>query len=307
MTDKTISTTEVTKRPIYVQPHQIQRKPGFNPRFDFGDLSEIKDSMKANGFMAHKPLLVQKANGEKTKDGLDLYWLVDGDRRFTSVEELVKSGFSFEDGIPVAVADRAMTDTDLRVLAYTSNSGKPFLPLEEAALIKKLKDDGLSIKEICRRLAKHPPQVQAALALVEADDSVKEAVASGKIGATLGREIAKKAKGDKAKQKDLVEKASQGKQGKKVVKEEVERTSSPNARRRLNKPEKVKPLGQAQLEEQQDKLYGQFVEAASAEGLGDIDAMLAACGKDGKLSAAFYLGAYLATKAAAGEKVKISV
>jgi len=223
------------------------------------------------------------------------------------VEELVKSGFSFEDGIPVAVADRAMTDTDLRVLAYTSNSGKPFLPLEEAALIKKLKDDGLSIKEICRRLAKHPPQVQAALALVEADDSVKEAVASGKIGATLGREIAQRAKGDKAKQKELVEKASKGGKAKNAVREEVQRIQSAQARRRLNKPEKAKPLGAAQLEEQQDKLYQQFVEAASAEGLGDIDAMLAACGKDGKLSAAFYLGAYLATKAASGEKVKISV
>lgn len=307
MTTKTIEFAAIAKRPINVQPHQIRRKPGFNPRFDFGDLSEIKGSMKVEGFHAHKPLLVQRS-GEKTADGLDLFDLVDGDRRFTSVEELVKEGFSFPEGIPVCVADKSLSELDLRVMAYTSNTGKPFLPLEEAQLIKTMRDvDGLSIKEICRRLAKHPPQIQAALALVDADESVKEAVATGKVGATLAREIAQRAKGDKAKQKELVEKASKGGKAKNAVREEVQRIQSAQARRRLNKPEKAKPLGAAQLEEQQDKLYQQFVEAASAEGLGDIDAMLAACGKDGKLSAAFYLGAYLATKAAAGEKVKISV
>lgn len=304
---KTIDFAPIAKRPINVQPHQIRRKPGFNPRFDFGDLSEIKGSMKVEGFHSHKPLLVQRT-GEKTPDGLDLFDLVDGDRRFTSVEQLLKEGFSFSEGIPVCVADKSLSDLDLRVMAYASNTGKPFLPLEEAKLIKQLRDeDGLTIKEICRRLAKHPPQIQAALALVDADESVKEAVATGKVGATLAREIAQKAKGDKKKQKELVEKASKGGRAKDAVREEVKRIQGAQSRRRLNAPEKVKPLGGAQLEEQQTKLYEQFVEAASAEGLGDLDAMLAACSKDGKLSAAFYLGAYLATQAARGEKVKISL
>lgn len=304
---KTIDFAAISKRPINVQPHQIRRKPGFNPRFDFGDLSEIKGSMKVEGFHSHKPLLVQRT-GEKTSDGLDLFDLVDGDRRFTSVEELVKEGFTFAEGIPVCVADKSLTDLDLRVMAYASNTGKPFLPLEEAKLIKQLRDeDGLTIKEICRRLAKHPPQIQAALALVDADESVKEAVTTGKVGATLAREIAQKAKGDKKKQRELVEKAAKGGRAKDAVREEVKRIQGAQARRRLNAPEKIKPLGAAQLEEQQAKLYGQFVEAAAAEGLGDIDAMLAACSKDGKLSAAFYLGAYLATLAARGEKVKISL
>lgn len=307
MTTKTIGFAPIAKRPINVQPDQIRRKPGFNPRFDFGDLSEIKGSMKVEGFHAHKPLLVQRT-GDKLKDGRDIYELVDGDRRFTSVEELVKEGFKFTDGIPVCVADKALTDLDLRVMAYTSNTGKPFLPLEEAALIKTMRDvDGLTVKEIAKRLSKFERQVYAALALVDADDSVKEAVATGKVGVTLARDIAEKAKGDKKKQKELVEKASKGGRAKDAVRDEVKRIQGVQSRRRLNQPEKVKPLGQAQLDEQQAKLYEQFVEAASAEGLGDVDAMLAACAKDGRLSAAFYLGAYLATQAARGEKVKISL
>lgn len=305
MTAKTIDFSAITKRPINVQPHQIRRKPGFNPRFDFGDLSEIKGSMIAEGFHAHKPLLVQRT-GEKTPDGLDSFYLVDGDRRFTSVEQLLNEGFTFPEGIPVAVADKSLSDLDLRVMAYASNTGKPFLPLEEAKLIKQMRDeDGLTIKEICKRLAKHPPQIQAALALVDADESVKEAVATGKVGATLGRKIAQKAKGDKAKQKELIEKATKGKQGKKAVAEEVERTTSAGARRRLNQPEKAKPLGPAQLAELKDKLYAAFSEAGAAVGMADLDVMRAAASKDSNLAAAFQLGAYLATTAALGEKVNL--
>lgn len=297
MSKNEITSSEVAKRTIYAQPSQVSRKPGFNPRFDFGDMEAIKNSIKAHGFYAHKPLLVTRG-AEK-----DTYVLVDGDRRLTAVEALIAEGHKFPEGIPLAIASKELTETALLVMAITANETKPFLPLEEAQAIKTLRDSGMTIAEICRKLSKHPPQIQAALALVDADESVKEAVKSGKMGATLARDISRKAKGDKEKQKALVEKATKGKDSKKAVQEEVQRIQSAQARRRINPAKKEQALGPTQLKELSSDLYRCFVAVAQEVSLGDIDAVMAAIKADPKMEAAYYLGAYLASKQACGGDV----
>ena len=291
-TSKTISAGEVSKRTIYEDPALVKRKPGFNPRFDFGEIKELMDSMRATGFHPHKPLLVKRVDGA--------FELVDGDRRLTAVEKLLQEGFTFPDGIPLAIADKNLTETDLLVMAYTANGGKPFLPLEEAAAFKRMVDGGLSKKEVCERTGRSHMHVHQALALINADDSVKEAVAKGEISATLGKTIAAKNKGNAAKQKELVTKAKGSKSGKKVVEEETRRT----LRRPQSSKQPIKPLGKAQLEELQAKYTGKFNRMLKSLGYDSLEAFRVEVSKDDSLALAFQMGIMIALEGSLGAKVK---
>jgi hypothetical protein len=77
---KTIATgcAEIFK----LDPRVISREPGFNTRYDFGDLVALTEDIAANGVI--DPLKVRK-------DGAFI-WLVNGDRRLTAVSFLIEEG-----------------------------------------------------------------------------------------------------------------------------------------------------------------------------------------------------------------------
>lgn len=297
-----IVASDVAKRTIYVDPSLLIFEG--NPRFDQGDLGEIEQSMITEGFYPHKPLLVKRV-GEKLR-------VVDGGRRGTAVQNLLKKGHTFPDGIPVAVADKNLTEAQLRVMAYTANNSKSFLPLEEAALFKKMRDgdegvtgSGMTIKQIHERTGKSTVHINKALALIESDASVQEAVKDGSVSATLGKAVAVKARGDKAKQKELIDRAKQsGKKGQKALAEEVERTQG---RRRLNKPQVLKALGPAQIGELEAKQSLKFANAFKSLGYESMEAVRLEISKDDSLTLAFLMGTALALQAVRGNKVNLEV
>lgn len=246
----------ITKRTnaFFVDPKAIKRREGWNPRFDFGDMAELKKSIKTNGVL--NPLRLKR--GEPGE-----FILVDGDRRFTAIEELLKEKHKFPDGVPAILLSKDHSDIDSLVQMFEANTGKPFLPLEEAAAFQKMRDAGMTIKQICEKVSRSHVHVESTLALLVADDSVKEAVKKGEISGTLGKQIAVKGKGDKKMQQAAVAKAKTGKEGKAVVKRELSKVErrKPSA----NKPKSVQPLTKVELQTLETKLLAHLKEQSKNE------------------------------------------
>lgn len=216
MTTKSLPSGIIAKTTGYlVNPKLITRRQGFNPRFDFGEISLLAKSIEANGLLM--PIRVKRLPaGEAATLGKD-FELVDGDRRLTAIELLMSENRAteyLEAGIPAILVDRSQDDITSLIQMFEANTGKSFLPLEEAAAFKRMRDAGMTIADICKRVGRADVHVTDTLALLEADDSVKEALASGQIGATDAKVIATAAKGDKEAQADLVKDAKVAKAGK---------------------------------------------------------------------------------------------
>lgn len=191
---------------FFADPRTITRTPGFNARYDMGEIEELASSIKANGLL--QPLRVKRAAPDSAEHGAGKnFVLIDGDRRLHAIELLLKQGEQFADGVQIIIVDKSQSSLDDLIQMFVANTGKPFLPLEEAAAYKRMQDAGMTVKQICAAVGRKHMHVTEILALVGADESVKEAVKSGAIGKTMAKQIASTAKGDKELQAKLVQQA----------------------------------------------------------------------------------------------------
>lgn len=186
----------------FVDPSRVSRRSGWNPRFDFGEIEELAKSIQVNGVLV--PIRIKRLS-PATK-GAD-FELIDGDRRLTAIEFLIKKGTKFPDGIPAIIVDKHQTDLTSLIQMFEANTGKPFLPLEEAHAYGKMREAGMTLADICQAVGRKQVHVTEILNLLNADPSLKEAAQSGEINKTLAKRIATVAKGDATAQKDLVKKA----------------------------------------------------------------------------------------------------
>lgn len=280
----------------FIDPTSIARKEGFNPRFDFGEIEQLAASIKANGII--NPIRVQRATG---RDDGKAFELIDGDRRLTAIEALLKKGHEFPEGIPAIIVDKSQDEITSLVQMFVANDGKQFNPLEEAAAYKKMRDAGMTVKQICSAVGRASMHVTEILALVDADASVHEAVRSGAIGKTQAKEIAKHAKGDAEKQKELVKQASEAKD--KTKRAELKKSIDDSRRAKAakkGKQLKMRALTDAELSTLGAKLAEGMVKIMKEAGQ-PLDADLRAwVAKDEKLALAARFGALEALKAAAG-------
>lgn len=287
-------------------PYSIGRREGWNPRTDFGEIAELAKSIKANGLL--NPLRVKRVAPYSGGQGGALvhFELIDGDRRLSAIELCLKEGHAFPEGIPIIIVDKAQTEVDGLIQMFEANTGKPFTAIEEATAYKRMRDAGMTLKEIGKRVGRAMPHVTSILALLDADESVQEAVKEGAIGKMMAKEIAAKAKGDKEKQKELVAaaKAAGGdKKAKRAVKAKVEKVRVEKAAAR-GKTIKAKPLGPEALSAlgaQVAELCLRKLKDARIEAAGKTEEEVVKWLKsDDKIAAAASYGAFLALKAAAG-------
>lgn len=294
-------------------PLTITRKEGWNPRFDFGEIEELAKSLKINGFL--NPLRVKRIPGAKATDQYQ-FELIDGDRRLTAIEMAIKGGHAFVEGVPVVIVDKAQSDLESLFQMFEANSGKAFLPLEEAAAYKRMRDGdpengvkGLTIKQICDRVSRKQVHVVATLALLDADDDVKEAVKDGSVNSTMAKKIAVAARGDKVKQKELVAAAkAAGKDKGKLaaVKRKVDDTRIAKA------AGKGKTLKMRALDDDELSALGAALAAGMSKKMKDAGKPLtfdlrAWVSQDDALALAFTFGALEALKAAAGVKTELDI
>ena len=99
-----------------VDPKAVFRKPGHNPRFDWGDLDELAKSIKYQAIECAVPGGLLNAIIIKRRD-VSSFELVDGDRRLHAVELLLKwhaegkpEGYDFPEGIPARLAAKDQTE-----------------------------------------------------------------------------------------------------------------------------------------------------------------------------------------------------
>jgi hypothetical protein len=304
-------------------PRRICRREGWNTRFDFGDIQNLAESIlvelkrdPSNGGLLHD-LRVKRLPKDDPRAATADFELVDGDRRMTAIELLLSKGVEFPEGVGIKLVDREQDDLTSLIQMYTANTGKPFLPLEEAAAFKRMRDSGMTILQIAKAVGKADTHVIETLSLLEADEEVQDAVRTGKVGATVAKAIATTARGDKAAQKDLLAEAKTAK-GKGA--------DAKAARARLAK--KLLDKKQAKAEAKGKTLKIRALDDAQLSGLGlsvaklleakvkeawpstdpkTIEDVLEMVKKDEKLVAAYTLGALHALHAAAGQKVNLDI
>lgn len=293
----------------YADPKMITRREGFNPRFDFGEIDDLMASIKANGIL--NPLRVKRipAGDERLAKGF-VFELIDGDRRLTATEKLIKAGHPFPDGVGVIIVDKAQTEIEDLVQMFVANEGKPFLPLEEAAAYDRMRKAGMSVKKICLAVGRKQMHVTEILALANADESVKQAVKDGKIGKTMAKQIATHARGDKAKQAELAAEAVAAGKDKGKRRALVRKVDDS---RRAKAAKKGKTLKMRALSDDELSALGEAIAARLPKLIMDakvtmhekrLDKWIA---QDDKLALAFTYGTLQAMKAAAGINVKLEV
>lgn len=187
----TTTNSEVKIRRHYaVVARLLQVKDGFNPRFDYGDIESLKKSIKVHGVLT--PLRVRRFNQG--------YQIVDGHRRHQAIMEL-PDGPNRE--VPIILENQNLSDVQALLHMFESNTGKPFLPLEEAAAYEKMRNAGMSVKTICGHVGRSELHVYDTMRLIDSSQEVKDALAAKLITKTDAMNIAKS---DKETQPGEVEK-----------------------------------------------------------------------------------------------------
>lgn len=300
-----------------IDPKRITRREGWNARFDFGDIKTLAGSIKeelardpSSGGLLN-PIRVKRLPASDPRAAAHDFEIIDGDRRLTAIELLLGEGVVFPQGVPAKLVDRNTDDVTNLIHMYTANTGKAFLPLEEAAAFKRMKDAGMTVAAIASRVGRDQVHVRETLALLDADEAVKEAVKGKKVGGSAARLIATIAKGDAALQKELVADAAAAKgksadakaaKARFALKIQKQRDAKNAAK---GKEVKMRALTDAQLAELGAgvaKVLEAKVKEAGWKAFTTLEDLTTMIAKDEKLAAAFTVGAQLALRAAAGVK-----
>lgn len=296
----------------FIDPRTVDRREGWNPRFHFEDIDLLAASIVSQGMV--NPIRVKRKDNGR-------FELIDGDRRLTAVELALKNhaeskpnGSTFPEGIPAILVDKKQDDVTSLVQMFTANTGKPFLPLEEAAAFKRMKDAGMTLKEIEEKTGASDNRIVGALALLDAAPELQEAVKAGKIRKTVAHSIAVNVRGDAEKQKELTQElqaAGKDKKKKRAVLQKIDDARRAKAAKQIPKRVlKMRALTDEQLSELGAKLAKVFVtKLVDAGKKKDVteEQLLDWISKDEKLTAAFTFGAMQALKAAAGAKINLDI
>lgn len=287
-----------------IDPRTIGRSANFNPRFDFGDIEGLARSIQANGLLIPlrlKPLDVE-SEGKR-------YKLIDGDRRLTAIEFLMKEGVDFSAGIDAIIVDKSQDDTTSLFQMFETNTAKAFLPLEKAMAFKTFRDAGLSIEEIERRTGCSDNDVSASLALLEADESLVKAVKEGTVSGGLAKTIATAAKGDKKKQADLTQAAvtaGKDKDKKREVMRQVDVVRREKAQKRGGNV-KMRMLSDVEVSALGTEMSTRVHDIMQSLGLNTDSDLRAWAAADPELYLAFTFGALEALKKTAGLDINLTL
>ena len=181
---------------LKIDPRSIIINYEKNPRQDYGDLEELKSSIKENG--VRESIKIQN-----TKEGPEL---IHGFRRMTAVMQLIKEGFEIP-RVPAIPVAKNYNENDSLFDHILCNSGKPLTLLEEALTYKSLIERGYTQTEIAKKIGKTQASVSNTLKLSELSKKVQNIIIKGKISSSLALEIAKSCDWDMEKTEEKLETA----------------------------------------------------------------------------------------------------
>lgn len=203
-----------------VDPRQLKIDPEFNVRQDYGNLEELKESIKINGVRV--PIRVY------IKD--DDLFVVDGFRRTRAVMELISEGLDFK-GIP-AICETKNYNEESRIFdMILCNDGKALNMLEQGQAFSRLTNYGYNQTEIAVKIGKTPAHVSNCIQLTTIGKKLQDAIIEGKAACSTVLNALREAEGDEELVLAAIEEASQPQKGNgngKATSGAVKRTLDPN-------------------------------------------------------------------------------
>lgn len=164
--------------------------PGFNTRVKDADYAErvtgIAESIVANGFFDDKPFAVTMLPGDET------VYIYDGEHRFDAAKQAVLDGAEYPEGLPVAWAKDGATVRDLTIHLAHGNAGERLNMVELAAVVRRMQGLDMDKSEIAEALGRTVRHIDNLFVLADANQTVKKAVASGKIAGAEAVKLVRK-------------------------------------------------------------------------------------------------------------------
>lgn len=177
--------TAVKESVFYIEVGKIRPNPD-QPRqdFDADALKELSNSIRRYGVL--QPLLVSKKEDHGPR-GMDVFYeLIAGERRLRAAQ---MAGLPT---VPVIIKDDLGNEKSTRLqVALIENVQRDDLNgMEEAEAYARLASEfGLTQQEIAQKVGKSRETVANTMRLMKLPDNIKQAIRSGKIGATHGRAL----------------------------------------------------------------------------------------------------------------------
>lgn len=176
-----------------VDPRQIKVVNGWNPRTDFTGEEELKQSIIENGVLV--PLRVKKVDND--------ILLIDGERRLRATLKAIEEGNNIET-VPCMFTRNNISDSEALFLSIITNDGMPLDPIEEAEAFQRLKNWGISVAEIARKVGRSDVFIYKRLMLIDAGKELKEEIKNKGINLAEAEKIIKESKGSLSSQKERV-------------------------------------------------------------------------------------------------------
>lgn len=173
-----------------IDPRKLQIKEGWNTR-DFSDPANAEHvEMLAKSIAevgVREPL---KVNMEG-----NIPYVTNGECRYRAVMLCIERGVEIKT-VPVMGEDRFANEADRLFTQFISNSGKPFGPIENARLFKRLVDMGWAQKDIASKSGMSGGRISQILELNTLPISLQQFIIEGKASAAFVLNIFKKHMGD---------------------------------------------------------------------------------------------------------------
>jgi ParB/RepB/Spo0J family partition protein len=173
-----------------IDPRKLRIKEGWNSR-DFNDPANIEHvktlaaSIREVG--VKEPL---KVNMED-----NVPYVTNGECRLRAVMLLIEQGVEIK-SVPVMGEDRFANEADRLFTQFISNSGKPFGPIENARLFKRLIDMGWAQKDIAGKSGMSGGRVSQILELNTLPVSIQQLIVEGKVSSAFALNVWKKHSGN---------------------------------------------------------------------------------------------------------------
>jgi len=188
------SLKEMGKRSEFYQidPRKLKIKSDWNSR-DFSDpaniahVEELAKSIAENGVREPLKVYLEK----------DVPYITNGECRYRAVMLLIERGVDIK-AVPVIAEDRLSNEADRLFTQFISNSGKPFGPIENARLFKRLLDMGWQQQDIAKKTGFSGGRVSQLLELLRLPQVLQKFIIEGKASASMVLQVWKKHNEDTA-------------------------------------------------------------------------------------------------------------
>lgn len=169
-----------------IDPRQLHIKAGWNNR-----------DMNAAENVEHIDMLARSIAEVGVKQPLTIYWeegkayVEDGHCRLQAAIRAIEVYKADLKTIPCKAGDRYANEADRVCGQILHNSGKPFTPMEQAKVFKKLIEMGWNQEDIGKKVGYSNGRISQILSLNTMPEGVKKMVADGSVSASMAQQVVK--------------------------------------------------------------------------------------------------------------------